>query len=184
MRKFLKPLLYGCITFTGFAGHPQNLASVSNPVKNDAAILLAITNNLPAGKPLAKVNSKVAHLFIKYYKNAENVKWYYNGNGYLAIFDWDGVKTHACYGKDGYWYYDLRFGTEKDLPAAERRLIKSNYVAYTIGRATEVNLGNNQQAWIVNVEDADNLVLVRIIDRHLEELAHYDTHYPSHGSKK
>jgi hypothetical protein len=178
MKKLLIRLLYSGIIVSCFAARAQDLALASNPILNDPVTLMAITNNEATGKPLAKVNAKVSHLFIKYYKHAENVKWYRNGNGYLAIFDWAGVKTHASYGKDGYWYYDIRFGTEKDLPAAERKLIKSNYVDYNIGRAAEVNLGNNQQAWIVNVEDANNLVLVRIVDRHLDELAHYTTNHP------
>ena len=178
MKKFFIHLLYSGIIVTCFAARSQDITFASTPNITDPISLLAITNNEASGKPLAKVNAKVSHLFLKYYKNAENVKWYRNGNGYLAIFDWAGVKTHVSYGKDGYWYYDIRFGTEKDLPAAERKLIKSNYVDYAIGRAAEVNLGNNQQAWIVNVEDADNLVLVRIIDRRLDEVARYATHHP------
>jgi len=70
----------------------------------------------------------------------------------------------------------VRFGSEKDLPKAERKMIKSNYVDYSIGTATEVNLGSDKHAWVVNLEDTGNLVLVRIMDGRLDELAHYYTH--------
>jgi hypothetical protein len=95
--------------------------------------------------------------FEKAYKNAENIQWFHNGNGYLAMFDLGGMKAHASFSKNGYWYYDARFGTETDLPPSVRKQVKWNYVDYTIGKATEVNVAG-QKAWVVNVSDINNLV--------------------------
>ena len=165
----------------GYIHHAQaqDLAFASNPINNDPATLLAITNNNTAATPIpnSEVNSKVTHLFNKNYKDAANVKWYNNGKGYLAMFDWAGAKAHAAFGKDGYWYYDVRYGTENDLPATVKKTIKSNYVDYSIGKVTEVNVGLDK-AWVVNLEDADNLVIARVMDNRLDELAHYTTHAP------
>ena len=178
MKKIFQSAICGGIIITSYfnSAQAQDLALVSNPLKEKANLLM-ITNATTAetAKPLEKVNSKGTRLFIKSYKGAENIRWFHNGNGYLAMFDWYGVKAHAAYGKNGYWHYDVRFGTEKDLPAAARRLIKSNYVDFAIGNATEVNVGN-QKAWVVNLEDANNLIRVRIIDGRMDELVRYDTH--------
>jgi hypothetical protein len=177
MKKLFKPVLYSCIAAFIFS-HPaqaQDLALTTH--KEHVTDLFTIANNNAsvAGKPLYKVNTKVARLFEKAYKNAENIQWFHNGNGYLAMFDLGGMKAHASFGKNGYWYYDARFGTETDLPPSVRKQVKSNYVDYTIGKATEVNVGG-QKAWVVNVSDINNLVLVRIMDGALEELARYETH--------
>jgi hypothetical protein len=178
MKKLFSSFLYGCIAISGSIpqAQAQDLAFESGNLKNKDATVLALASNTSTTMPLANVNTKVIRQFTKFYKEAQNVKWYKANNGYLAMFDWTGVKAHAFYGKHGYWYYDVRFGTEKDLPKAERRMIKSNYVDYSIGSATEVNLGNNRRAWVINLEDADNLVIVRIIDGSMDELASYPTH--------
>lgn len=179
MKQAFKPFIYGCIAIAGYI-HPakaQDLAFAST-INNDAATLLAITNNpATAGIPLDNVSTKVARIFSKYYKDAENIKWYKSGNNYLAMFDQAGLKSHALYGKGGYWHYDVRFGTEKELPAAVKKVVKSNYIDYDISKATEVNVGNDK-AWVVNLENTDNLVIARIIDGRLDEMARYTTKMP------
>jgi hypothetical protein len=99
------------------------------------------------------------------------------------MFDQKGMKAHTSYSKHGYWFYDVRFGGEKELPADVKRIIKSNYRDYTIGKATEVTIGN-QKAWVVNLEDANNLVLARVMDGNLDELSHYNTQAHSKPRRK
>jgi hypothetical protein len=181
MKKLLKPLLFGCIALGGALQlvQAQDLAFVSNNINTDPATLLSIASNTATTPPipLTEVNSKVVRRFSNAYTNAQNVKWYNSGKGYLAFFDIAGTKAQAYFGKGGYWYYDARFGTEKDLPADIRRTLKSNYVDYAIGKTTKVNVGP-ETAWIVNLQDDNNLVIARVMNNQIDEMAHYDTHLP------
>ena len=94
---------------------------------------------------------------------------------YIALFDWDGLKAHAVLGKKGQTVYSVRSESEKNLPTDARNVIKSNYVDYTIGNVSEVN-SEGHNTFIVNLENNDNLIIVRVENGILEEVAHYQTH--------
>jgi hypothetical protein len=178
MKKLIKPFITGCIAIAGCISslQAQDMALAENGYsKNDLLSNPFATKNTDANKPVANVNTKVLNAFTSDYKNATNITWYVVNRNYLAMFDWNGLKAHAMIGKNGYTIYNVRYGTEKDLPAAVRRLIKSNYVDYTIGKVSEVNV-EGQNAWLVNLEDENNLVIARVMDDALEEMAHYQTH--------
>ena len=93
---------------------------------------------------------------------------------YLAEFNMDGRSTRAMFYKNGDIFYTISEGSEKDLPAEVRRQIKSNYVDYIITKVSEIN-SDNHSAWVVNLHDDNHLIIARVIDGALDELAHYKT---------
>jgi hypothetical protein len=122
------------------------------------------------------VRAKVMRTFLQYFEDATEVHWNLSENRYLASFKNEGRLSKALFALNGNLLYYIRYGTEKDLPHDVRRSVKSLYPEHTIGTVSEVD-SNNRKAWMVNLEDADNLVVVRVTDSRVEELHHYKTHF-------
>jgi hypothetical protein len=120
------------------------------------------------------VTSKIIRSFDESFTDATDVIWYNERKSYLASFIKDGKTYRVLFSKNGGIDYKISFGSEKDLPADLRKLIKSEYVDYAIGRVTEVNV-YNKKAWFANLEDAHNLIIVRIVDGAIDEFEHYQT---------
>ena len=181
--KHVIKIICSCLAIAGYTAtlQAQDLAFAGSKSGGDASNLVSITSTpAPAAEMAATdVATKAVNSFNKSYKNAENVKWFAQNRNYIAMFDWNGLKAHALLGKNGAIHYDVRYGNEKDLPANMRRLIKSNYVDFAIGKAVEVNV-EGKNAWVVNLQDADNIVIARVMDGALDELARYDTHPKLH----
>ena len=122
-------------------------------------------------KPESAVPSKVVRSFQLSFKNI-TPEWYALGKNYLVKFTMDGQPGHAVFGKNGFMLYSICRGSEKDLPTDVRRLVKSNYIEYTITRVTKAR-SNDRTGWIVNLQDDKSLVIVKVVDREMEELEHY-----------
>jgi len=135
--------------------------------------------------PVNEVSPKALRSFDKSFKDITAPQWYaLDKRSYLATFtSKDGRSSRALFGKNGYMYYTIHFGNEKSLPKEERRLVKSNYVDYTIGRVSEVS-ADGQKAWIVNLQDDNDLVVARVTNGAIDELAHYQTHLKERKHKK
>jgi len=57
---------------------------------------------------------------------------------------------------------------EKNLPTEIRHLVKSNYYDQTITWVYKVNQ-DNRNIWVLSMEDARDLVMLRVEDMELEE---------------
>ncbi len=126
---------------------------------------------------ITAVSPKAVKSFDKSFKEVTSPVWYaVNKNSYLATFtDKDGRSSRALFAKNGYIHYTINYGTEKNLPKEARRLIKSYYVDYNIGRVSEVSV-DLQKVWIVNLQDDENIVIARVTsDGTIDELAQYPT---------
>lgn len=129
-----------------------------------------------SAKVSVDANAKLMKSFNKHFKNANNVNWYMVKKDYLAVFDYNGRKTRALFGKNGYNVYSIAYGAEKDLPKDYRKNLKSMYVDYDILNAVEVHSGAvNHTTWLTTLKDPDNIVIARIIDGGVDEFARYVT---------
>lgn len=124
--------------------------------------------------PNAALPAKVSRSFSNYFKDAHEANWYNLKNFYLAEFILGERHTRALFAKNGFMEYTIKRGEEKNLPKVIRHNLKSNYVDYAITTVNEVRV-NGQTVWIVNLQDPDNLVLVRVADGDFEEIGRYVT---------
>jgi hypothetical protein len=122
------------------------------------------------------VRAKVMRTFLQYFDGATDVHWNLSGNRYLASFTNAGRMCKALFGYNGRLLYIIQYVTEKNLPREMRKQLRSAYVDYKIGAVTEVD-ANDVKAWIVNLQDADNLIVVRVTDGSLDELHRYKTRF-------
>lgn len=122
------------------------------------------------------VRAKVMRTFLRYFADAADVRWHLSDNRYFASFKNEGRLCKALFDYKGGLLYIIQYVGEKDLPKDVRRQLKSTYVDYRITAVSEVD-ANNVKSWVVNLQDGDNLIVVRLTDGALEELHHYKTHF-------
>ena len=118
------------------------------------------------------VNTKVLGAFVKSFENATNLNWSKVGKNFLATFRIAGKERRALFTKKGNLIYSIVYGTEADLPAETRKLVKSVYIDHTIASAIEVK-EDDKTIWVIRLEDATSLIFVRIENGEMEQTKHY-----------
>ncbi len=180
-----------CATASMSPSFSQTTAMLPNHIfdaKTNFDYTLAVSDYTPAATaavPFTNVSTKVQNSFTRSFADIKNAQWYkLNKSMYLATFtNTDGRTTRAFFSKNGFIDYVINKGDEKSLPKDERHLIKAAYVDYNIGKVSEVNAAGTN-VWVVNLQDADNLIIARIADNGLDELAHYQTHAAVKATRK
>ena len=115
------------------------------------------------------IPEKVWKNFRKYFANAENPTWYMINKDFLIKFMTDENLNHALFTKRGNLIYHISYGYENNLPENIRKQVKSTYYDYDISRAIKVTEAD-RVIWLVNLEDAKNLILVRLEEGEMEEV--------------
>src|SRR5687767_10745888 len=72
-------------------------------------------------------SAKVNRMFNGYFKDASNLRWYELGKRFLVKFTMNGQDNRALFTGNGQLVYHVAYGTESNLPARVRSLIKSSY---------------------------------------------------------
>jgi len=115
------------------------------------------------------VPEKVWKNFRKYFASAQNPTWYMINKDFLIKFMTDDNLNRALFTKRGNLIYHISYGYEKNLPEDIRKQVKSTYYDYDISRAIKVTEAD-RVIWVVNLEDAKNLILVRLEEGEMEEV--------------
>jgi hypothetical protein len=115
------------------------------------------------------IPEKVWNSFHGYFANAQDPKAYQLNKDYLVKFMTDENLNHAVFTKGGELIYHITYGLEKNLPADVHDAVKSVYYNYQITRAIKVTDGT-RVVWVVNLEDAKHLILVRSENGEVEEV--------------
>lgn len=119
-----------------------------------------------------EVSTKIVGAFVKSFENATNVKWSKVGKNFLATFRIAEKERRALFTKKGSMIYSIVYGTEADLPAETRKLVKSVYLDHTIAMAIEVK-EDDRTIWVIRLEDPTSLIFVRVENGEIEETKHY-----------
>jgi hypothetical protein len=116
-----------------------------------------------------KVSEKIQTGFYKSFKGAENVKWYEQDKNILATFSMNEMNHRTLLNKKGGVIYHISYGSEKNLPAEVRKIVKSTYFDYNITLTFKVE-EDNRTIWMVNMEDDKTLITVRVENEEMEEV--------------
>jgi hypothetical protein len=112
----------------------------------------------------ATVSQKVSEAFASLFKGAEAPKWYKAADqNYVVDFIMNNQVNKAEFTKKGSLVYHMAFGNEKQMPADIRTIVKSKYFDFTINSTVKITY-EEKSAWIVNIEDADHFLVVRVVD--------------------
>jgi hypothetical protein len=120
------------------------------------------------------ISEKVSNSFLKSFKTAESLVWNENKEGYIASFYMEGRQTLAWFNKAGRLDCTIYYGSEKDLPLQEKKMIQSNYPDHEITATQEINY-NGAHVWVVVVQNCKSTKKIRILDGELFELEHLNS---------
>jgi hypothetical protein len=162
--KFIFPF-FACLLFTLLVSN--SLFAQKKSLK-DTAMLPAVT----VTGTRVTVNEKVWKAFQNSFKDAQDAKWYKINRDFLVKFIMEDQEQNALFNKRGAMIYNITFGTEKHLPDDIRKQVRSVYTDYNITKAISVH-ESDRVIWIVNLEDAKNLIVVRVEDGELEEARNF-----------
>ena len=111
----------------------------------------------------ATVSQKVSEAFASLFKGAEAPKWYKSDQNYVVDFIMNNQVNKAEFTKKGSLVYHMAFGNEKQMPADIRTIVKSKYFDFTINSTVKITY-DEKSAWIVNIEDAGQFLVLRVVD--------------------
>jgi len=157
-QQFISRLLMGAVLLS--AGN-SIWAQDTIPIKELPPVTVTSTEKF--------VPEKVWTNFIQYFSNAENPTWFTVNKDFLIKFMTDDNLNHALFTKRGKLVYHISYGYEKNLPDDIRSQVKSAYYDYNIIRAIKVTEAD-RVIWVVNLEDATSLILVRLEQGDMEEI--------------
>ena len=167
--------LAALFAFTLLFAQDQNTLAPRHPRSMQANAIAALIDAPPAPPEISTgvyVKAKVIRSFRGLFSDATDIKWSQNKGRYYASFMQDDKVCKALFNSDGGLIHSLVYGSEKDLPRAVRKLVKSNYVDYKINVVSELNT-NDLKAWIVNLSDSNDIIVACVWDGNLEELHSY-----------
>jgi len=118
------------------------------------------------------INMKVKRAFIKLFGEEREQNWSIAGQNFLNRFHVNGVLTNALFSKNGQLIYTITYGTEKNLPAAIRKIVKSEYFDYSITAATEIE-EDKRDIWVVQLQNDIEVIAVRIENREMEQVQQF-----------
>ncbi len=150
MKKLIIPfLLSGLILTTG-----SKIASAQVQLK-EVTVSSAPTK--------AVVSKQVSESFARLFKGAEAPKWFEADKNYVVDFIMNNQINKAEFTRKGRLVYHMVFGNEKQMPVDIRTIVKSKYFDFAINSTLKVNI-DDQSAWIVNIEDANQFFVLRVVD--------------------
>ena len=156
-KKFIALAIISIATLAGTTRANAQMASNSTSLEYQRSITEP-TN--PVISPRALKN------FADTYKNAKDEKWMKTNNGFAVRFTSGDIRTTVLYDKKGYWTGSIKsYGEEKMLHEI-RHDVKSKYYDYKIIYTQELETpdSDGMPTYIICVEDAANIKLIRICD--------------------
>ncbi len=115
----------------------------------------------------AVVSQKVTESFAKLFKGAQAPVWFAVDKLYVVDFIMNNQKNKAEFTKNGSLVYHMTFGNEKQMPSDIREIVKSKYYDCVISSTVKINY-QEQNAWLVNIENAGRYMVVRVLDGSLD----------------
>ena len=97
------------------------------------------------------MNPPVIRSFLKIYKDVSGEKWIEVKEGFVAMFNYNGMDYQVAYTKKGNLLRTIRSYNEDKMPADLRHLVKSTYYDYAITRVHEIEIPLNPITYVVQL---------------------------------
>ena len=89
---------------------------------------------------VGRVNPPVIRSFLKTYKDVSDEKWIEVKEGFVAMFNYNGMDYQVAYSKKGNLLRTIRSYNEDNMPTDLRHIVKSTYYDYEITRVHEIEI--------------------------------------------
>jgi hypothetical protein len=144
------------------------IALFAQPASSDD--LSAYNNNKLIGRSELKINA--VRDFTKRFGEVDNITWSRNNAHLRARFTRADIKHMVDYDHKGRWVSTIRVYDETHLRSDLRRLVKSNYIDYTIVKVIEVKIGKSHVHFI-KLENDISLLTLHIMNGEMTEIEQY-----------
>jgi hypothetical protein len=116
-----------------------------------------------------KIPPKVWFGLSRYFREAENPRWYALNKDYLVKFMTYTQEHRALLNKNGKVVYHISYGWEGAMPAEIDRRVVATYPGYEIYRSIKIREAN-REVWLINLQNDKELIMVRLENDELEEI--------------
>jgi hypothetical protein len=120
-----------------------------------------------------RVNPSVIRNFTQQYKDVANEKWFEIQNGFVAMFNLNGIDYQVAYDKKGGSLHTIRSYGEGKLSQDLRHVIKSSYYDYDITLVQEIEKPIDLVTYIVQLTGKTELINLRISDGEMQVLERF-----------
>ena len=108
---------------------------------------------------VGRVNPPVIRNFLKTYKDVSDEKWIEVKEGFVAMFNYNGVDYQVAYTKKETCFCTIRSYSEDKMPTDLRHIVKSTYYDYEITRVHEIETPLDPVTYVVQLAGKKNLLI-------------------------
>jgi hypothetical protein len=157
---------------TGLAVNGQLASSHARPPGR----FIILNKTEPENSPgfVGRVNPPVIRNFLKTYKDVSGEKWIEVKEGFVAMFNYNGMDYQVAYTKKGNLLRTIRSFSEDKMPTDLRHIVKSTYYDYEITRVHEIEIPLDPVAYVVQLVGKKELINLGICDGDMEELQKFN----------
>ena len=123
---------------------------------------------------VGRVNPPVIRSFLKTYKDVSDEKWIEVKDGFVAMFNYNGMDYQVAYTKKGNLLRTIRSYNEDKMPTDLRHIVKSNYYDYEITRVHEIEIPLYPIIYVVQLVGKKELMNLGIYDGEIEVLQKFN----------
>jgi len=129
----------------------------------------------PGNSPglVGRVDPPVIRSFLKSYKDVSDAKWIEVKEGFVAMFNRDGVDYQVAYTKKGNLIRTIRSYSEDNMSQDLRHIVKSTYYDYGINRVHEIETPLKPVTYIVQLVGKKELINLKIENGEMEEVQRF-----------
>jgi hypothetical protein len=130
----------------------------------------------PGNSPgfVGRVNPTVMRNFLKTYKDVSGEKWIEMKDGFVAMFNYNGMDYQVAYTKKGNLLRTIRSYSEDKMPTDLRHIVKSAYYDYEINRVHEIETPLDPVTYVVQLVGKKELISLGIYDGQIEVLEQFN----------
>jgi hypothetical protein len=123
---------------------------------------------------VGRVSPPVIRSFLKTYKDVSDEKWIEVKEGFVAMFNYNGMDYQVAYTKKGNLLRTIRSYNEDKMPTDLRHIVKSNYYDYEITRVHEIEIPLDPITYVVQLVGKKELINLGIYDGEIEVLQKFN----------
>ncbi len=123
---------------------------------------------------VGRVNPPVIRSFLKKYKDVSDEKWIDVKDGFVAMFNLNGIDYQVAYDKKGNLLRTIRSYNEDNMPPDLRHVVRSNYYDYGINRVHEIETPLKPLTYVIQLVGKKEVINLGFSDGEMEELEKFN----------
>ena len=157
---------------TAIAVNGQLASNHARPLER----FIILNKTEPENSPgfVGRVNPPVIRNFLKTYEDVSGERWIEVKEGFVAMFNYNGMDYQVAYTKKGNLLRTIRSYNEDKMQQDLRHIVKSSYYDYEITRVHEIEMPLSLITYVVQLAGKKELIDLRIYDGEMEVMRKFN----------